>query len=91
MRSPGRWSNTVRIRSNRQTLVRPPSNARRVVIAASRCGTSIDEEINARHALVHQLLDNGWLHLFRLGDRDGGIHRRVPGQGWVSFVPQEGE
>jgi uncharacterized protein YbcC (UPF0753/DUF2309 family) len=49
------------------------------------------EEIIARHALVQQLLDNGWLHLFRLGDRDGGIHRRVPGQGWVRCVPQEGE
>lgn len=40
MRSPLLWFSTVRIRSNRHTLVSPPSAARRVVIAASRCGTS---------------------------------------------------
>ncbi|SDX54397.1 YbcC family protein [Thiocapsa roseopersicina] len=40
------------------------------------------EEIIARHALVRQLLDNGWLHLFRWDDRDGSIRRRVPGCGW---------
>ncbi|MFB1486894.1 MULTISPECIES: YbcC family protein [unclassified Thiocapsa] len=49
------------------------------------------EEIIARHDLVRQLLDNGWLHLFRLDDGDGSIQRRVPGQGWVSCGPQEGE
>jgi uncharacterized protein YbcC (UPF0753/DUF2309 family) len=48
------------------------------------------EEIIARHALVRQLLDNGWLHLFRWDDRDGSIHRRVPGCGWVNGVPEEG-
>ncbi|UHD14873.1 YbcC family protein [Thiocapsa bogorovii] len=47
------------------------------------------DEIVARHALVQQLVDNGWLHLFRLDDRDGSIHRRVPGQGWVSCGPEE--
>ncbi|MCG6943694.1 MAG: DUF2309 domain-containing protein [Thiohalocapsa sp.] len=43
------------------------------------------DDIIARHDLVRQMLDNGWLHLFRLddtGDDDGGIHRRVPGAGW---------
>jgi uncharacterized protein YbcC (UPF0753/DUF2309 family) len=49
------------------------------------------EEIIARHALVQQLVDNGWLHLFRLDDRDGSTHRRLPGQGWVSGGPEEGE
>ena len=43
-----RWSRTVRIRSNRQTLVSPPRRASRVVIAASRCGVSIDGEITPR-------------------------------------------
>ncbi|HSO81923.1 DUF2309 domain-containing protein [Thiocapsa sp.] len=49
------------------------------------------EEIIARHALVRQLLDNGWLHLFRWDDRDGSIQRRVPGCGWVSGGPEEGK
>jgi uncharacterized protein len=49
------------------------------------------EEIIARHALVQQLVDNGWLHLFRLDDREGSIHRRLPKQGWVSCGPGEGE
>ncbi|WP_296806250.1 DUF2309 domain-containing protein [Thiocapsa sp.] len=48
------------------------------------------EEIIARHALVRQLLDNGWLHLFRWDDRDGSIHRRMPGRGWVSGASEEG-
>jgi uncharacterized protein YbcC (UPF0753/DUF2309 family) len=39
------------------------------------------DDIIARHDLVRQMLDNGWLHLFRLDD-DGGVHRRVPGTGW---------
>ncbi|CRI67204.1 hypothetical protein THIOKS1460001 [Thiocapsa sp. KS1] len=49
------------------------------------------EEIIARHALVRELLDNGWLHLFRWDDRDGSIQRRVPGCGWVSGGAEEGE
>ncbi|MCF7984518.1 MAG: DUF2309 domain-containing protein [Thiohalocapsa sp.] len=39
------------------------------------------DDIVARHELVRQMVDHGWLHLFRMDD-DGGIHRRVAGQGW---------
>jgi uncharacterized protein YbcC (UPF0753/DUF2309 family) len=46
------------------------------------------DDIIKRHDLVRQMLDNGWLHLFRMDDR-GDIHRRVPGKGWqtVSAEP----
>jgi hypothetical protein len=33
---------------------------------------------------VAQLLDNGWLHLFRMEDDSGLIHQRLPRQGWVA-------
>lgn len=39
------------------------------------------EAIVARHALVRQLVDNGWLHLLRIG-ADDGVHRRLPGGPW---------
>lgn len=39
------------------------------------------EDIIARHELVRQLVDNGWLHLFRIGD-DGNICRRVTAANW---------
>jgi len=39
------------------------------------------DDIIARHELVRQMLDNGWLHLFRMDDA-GDVHRRVPGKGW---------
>jgi len=39
------------------------------------------DDIIARHDLVRQMLDNGWLHLFRIDDA-GDVHRRVPGTGW---------
>jgi uncharacterized protein len=39
------------------------------------------DAIIARHALVRQMLDNGWLHLLRMDDA-GGMHRRVPDRGW---------
>jgi hypothetical protein len=39
------------------------------------------DDIIARHALVRQLVDNGWLHLLRSGD-ENRIHRRLPGGGW---------
>ena len=39
------------------------------------------DDIIARHELVRQMLDNGWLHLFRM-DEAGDVHRRVPGKGW---------
>jgi len=35
------------------------------------------EDIIARHELVRDLVDNGWLHLFRIGE-DGGVVRRPP-------------
>ena len=41
---------------------------------------AIDSTI-AASATVRQLLDNGWLHLFRLGD-DAGVWRYQPGGGW---------
>jgi len=40
------------------------------------------DDIIGRHELVAQLLDNGWLHLFRMEDDSGVIHQRLPGQGW---------
>jgi uncharacterized protein YbcC (UPF0753/DUF2309 family) len=42
--------------------------------------TAIDEII-ARHLLVRQQVDNGWLHLLRLGE-DHGVHRRLPVGVW---------
>ncbi len=39
------------------------------------------DDIIDRHELVRQMLDNGWLHLFRMDDA-GEMHRRVPGKGW---------
>jgi hypothetical protein len=40
------------------------------------------DDIIARHELVRQLVDNGWLHLFRIEDESGAIDQRLPGQGW---------
>ncbi len=42
------------------------------------------DDIIARHDLVRQMLDNGWLHLFRMDDQDG-THRRLPGVGWQAL------
>jgi uncharacterized protein YbcC (UPF0753/DUF2309 family) len=39
------------------------------------------DDIIVRHDLVRQLVDNGWLHLFRIG-ADEGVLRRLPGGGW---------
>ncbi len=39
------------------------------------------DEVIARHELVHQLVDNGWLHLFRIDD-EGGAWRRVRHGHW---------
>ena len=39
------------------------------------------EDIIARHELVRQLVENGWLHLFRIGDK-GGVYRRVAAAHW---------
>ena len=35
----------------------------------------------ARHDLVRQLVENGWLHLFNIGE-DGGVYRRVSDAIW---------
>ena len=37
--------------------------------------------IIARHDLVRQLVENGWLHLFSIGE-DGGVYRRVSDAIW---------
>lgn len=39
------------------------------------------EEVIATHALVRQLVDHGWLHLFRIAD-DGQVSRRVEARRW---------
>ncbi|WP_324779627.1 YbcC family protein [Thiobacillus sedimenti] len=39
------------------------------------------DDIIARHDLVRQLVENGWLHLFRIGD-DGAAYRRVAAANW---------
>ena len=39
------------------------------------------DDIIARHELVRQLIENGWLHLFRI-DEDSGIYRRCAGPRW---------
>lgn len=39
------------------------------------------DDIIARHALVRQLVENGWLHLFRIGE-DGAAYRRVASANW---------
>jgi uncharacterized protein YbcC (UPF0753/DUF2309 family) len=42
--------------------------------------SAIDDVIG-HHELVRQLVENGWLHLFRIGE-DGAIYRRCPGLRW---------
>jgi uncharacterized protein YbcC (UPF0753/DUF2309 family) len=39
------------------------------------------DDIIARHDLVRQLVENGWLHLFRIGE-DGAAYRRVAAADW---------
>ncbi|MGQ9862491.1 MAG: YbcC family protein [Thiobacillaceae bacterium] len=39
------------------------------------------DDIIARHDLVRQLVENDWLHLFRIGD-DGATYRRVASSSW---------
>jgi len=40
------------------------------------------EDIIARHQLVRELVDNGWLHLFRI-EENGAVHRRRGEGDWV--------
>lgn len=42
------------------------------------------DTVIARHAVVQQLLDNGWLHLWRFSG--SGLARHTPG-GWVDLEP----
>ena len=42
------------------------------------------EGIIARHELVRQLVDNRWLHLFRIAE-DGGVYRRADDGAWLRF------
>jgi len=42
------------------------------------------EDILARHELVRELVDNGWLHLFAIND-DGQVFRRGADQRWHHF------
>ena len=44
------------------------------------------DDVVARHITVRQLLDNEWLHLFRLGD-DTGVWRYLPGGAWIAATP----
>jgi len=39
------------------------------------------DDILARHELVRQLVENDWLHLFRIGE-DGGVYRRLREGKW---------
>jgi uncharacterized protein len=39
------------------------------------------DDIIERHELVRQLVENGWLHLFRVGD-DDNVYRRLAYQHW---------
>ncbi|WP_295586264.1 YbcC family protein [uncultured Lamprocystis sp.] len=39
------------------------------------------DDIIARHELVRQLVENGWLHVLRIGD-DGAVYRRVANANW---------
>ncbi len=41
------------------------------------------DDIIAKHSTVRQLLDNEWLHLFRLGD-DTGVWRYRSGGAWIA-------
>ena len=41
------------------------------------------EKVIAKCATVRHLLDNGWLHLFRLGD-DEGVWRYRPEGAWIA-------
>ena len=41
------------------------------------------DDIIGRHAIVRQLVENGWLHLLRLDDQGGTWRRTVDGQ-WLA-------
>jgi uncharacterized protein YbcC (UPF0753/DUF2309 family) len=43
------------------------------------------EAVIAKHALVRQLVENGWLHLFRIDPGSGAVSKR-DGQGWTAWT-----
>jgi len=45
------------------------------------------ENVLAAHTTVRQLVEHGWLHLFRLDD-EGNSHVRAPDGGWTPTAPQ---
>jgi uncharacterized protein YbcC (UPF0753/DUF2309 family) len=46
--------------------------------------------IIAKHALVRQLVENGWLHLFRIDPADGDVFRRGA-EAWYAARSDHGE
>jgi uncharacterized protein YbcC (UPF0753/DUF2309 family) len=44
------------------------------------------DDIIARHELVRHLVENGWLHLFRIAD-DGSVYRRQGSASWEKTEP----
>ena len=55
----------------------------RLTVVIDAPAASIDRIVE-RHAIVRQLLDNGWLHLWRFEGE--GFERRVPGGGWRALA-----
>ncbi len=54
----------------------------RLTVVIDAPAASIDRIVE-RHAIVRQLLDNGWLHLWRFEGE--GFERRVAGGGWLGL------
>jgi uncharacterized protein YbcC (UPF0753/DUF2309 family) len=40
------------------------------------------DAVIAKHESVHQLVENGWLHLFAIEDKRRVIVRRISGESW---------
>ena len=55
----------------------------RLTVVIDAPAASIDRIVQ-RHAIVRQLLDNGWLHLWRFEGE--GFERRVAGGGWRALA-----
>ena len=77
-------SSTVRIRSNRHTLVSPPSRVRTVVIAASRWGRSIEGAIAARQTPEWARDPTSTYAPFRGHPHCGGASGSSSQSNWVS-------
>lgn len=59
----------------------------RLTVVIDAPAAAIDRIIG-QHAIVRQLLDNGWLHLWRFEGE--GFQRRLTGGGWGSLVGSDG-